>query len=203
MANLKELDLRNCSLTYLENNTFSNLVNLEKLFLSKNKFESIFSITFVNLKHLSHLDLSYNIIEDFMPFDYDPFSSFFNGLFLEEEIFEGLPSLVFLDLSHTKLKQESVRALSLLQSKVEQLSLCYTEISFIAPRMFSETNLKVIDLSGNPSLVPNLVSSWFEGLEEKLEILIFRNSSIKKLEPLKSLKKLKMLDLGKNPHLNL
>lgn len=199
MSSLKELDLRNCSLTQLDDDIFSNLLNIEKLFLSHNKFEVITSGTFSKLNRLSHLDLSYNIVDDFMPYDFDPFSSFFNGLFLDESVFENLPELVFLDLSHTKLKQESVRALSALRTKVEQLSLCYTEIPLIVPKMFSETNMKVLDLSGNPGLLSGLVASWFEGLENKLEILIFKNSSIKKLDSLINLKKLKMLDLGK-PH---
>lgn len=196
MSNLKELDLRNCSLTRLEYDIFSSLHNLEKLFLSHNMFETISSITFSNLFHLSHLDLSYNSMEEFTPFNFDPFSFYLNGLMLDETVFANLTNLVFLDLSHTKLRQESVRALSMLQSKVEQLSLCYTEIPLIAPKMFSETNLKVLDLSGNPSLTPNLDSTWFSGLELKLEILIFQDSNIKSLSALRNLKMLKMLDLG-------
>lgn len=77
-----------------------------------------------------------------------------------------------------------------------RLIRCYTDIPLIAPRMFNGTNLKVLDLSGNPALLPSLSSTWFEGLEFKMEILIFQNSNIKNIAPLRYLKKLRMLDLG-------
>lgn len=199
MQSLKELDLRNCSMTSLDYDLFDNFPNLEKLFLSHNSYKSITAKTFSNLSRLSHLDLSYNEIHpSFIPYSgADPFAFYLEGLMLDESVFAALPNLIFLDLSHTKLRQESVRALAALREKVEQISLCYTEIPLIVPRMFNNTNIKVIDLSGNPSLLPNLASSWFEGLEQKLEILIFQNSNIKNLSPLKNLKKLRMLDLGK------
>lgn len=196
MNSLKELDLRNCSLSTVEYNLFENLPVLEKLFLSHNHLDTIPAATFSNLKHLNHLDLSYNKVIEKSSSIFDPFSFYLAGLLLEENVLSNLPSLVFLDLSHSKLRQESVRALSELREKVEQLSLCYTDIPLIVPRMFSHTNLKVLDLSGNPSLIPNLSPTWFGGLEPKLEILIFQNSTIKNLAPLRNLRKLRMLDLG-------
>jgi Leucine-rich repeat (LRR) protein len=196
MSSLKELDLRNCSLNYLEYNVFDNLRNLEKLFLSHNSISVISARTFAPLYFLNHLDLSYNRMVEITPFRYDAFSVFLSGLMIEEEVFHQLPNLIFLDLSHSKLKQESIRALTRFREKIEQLSLCYTEIPLIAPFMFMFTNLKVLDLSGNPNLNSALTSTWFGGLEQKLEILIFKNSNIKVIAPLKNLKKLRMLDLG-------
>lgn len=196
MNSLKELDLRNCSLIKLDRDIFDNLPSLEKLFLSHNFLAEIESKTFLSLVRLTHLDLSYNTMDEGTSYIVDPFSFFLSGLMLEEDLFGNLTNLIFLDLSHTKLKQESVRALSALRDKVEQLSLCFTDIPLIIPRMFSGTNLKVLDLSGNPSLIPNLLSSWFSGLEQKLEILIFENSNIKNIGPFRNLKKLRMLSLG-------
>lgn len=197
MNSLKELDLRNCSLSYLEYNIFDNLRNLEKLFLSHNSLSLISTRTFAPMYFLNHLDLSYNRINEISPYMFDPFSAFLSGLMIEEEVFNQLPNLIFLDLSHSKLKQESIRALSRFREKVEQLSLCYTEIPILSPYIFMFTNLKVLDLSGNPNLNTGLTSSWFGGLENKLEILIFKNSYIKNLAPLRNLRKLRMLDLGK------
>lgn len=198
MNSLKELDLRNCSLSYLEYNTFDNLQNIEKLFLSHNLLSVITARTLRPMYFLNHLDLSYNRMVEITSYNYmiDPFTAFLSGMLIEEEVFHQLPNLVFLDLSHSKLKQESVRALARFREKLEQLSLCYTEIPLIAPFMFMFTNLKVLDLSGNPNLNTGLTSSWFGGLETKLEILIFKNSYIKNIASLRNLKKLRMLDLG-------
>lgn len=198
MSNLKELDLRNCSLTQLDNDTFANLPKLEKLFLSHNMLTELTGQTFINLHHLNHLDLSYNTEEPGTSYNSDPFSYYLSGLSLDEDVFYNLPSLIFLDLSHTKLKKESVLALSALREKVEQLSLCYTDIPLIIKEMFADTNLKVLDLSGNPGLITQLSATWFEGLEKKLEILIFENSKINILGPLRNLTKLRMLSLGES-----
>lgn len=123
MNSLKELDLRNCSLTGLDDDIFKNLPNLEKLFLSHNSLSEISAKTFSNLSHLSHLDLSYNSKMEITAYNIDPFNFYLNGLLLNEAVFTGLTNLLFLDLSHTKLRQESVRALSALGRKLEQLSL--------------------------------------------------------------------------------
>ncbi|CRL03398.1 CLUMA_CG016341, isoform A [Clunio marinus] len=200
MNNLKELDLRNCSLYELEEDLFVNLHNLEKLFLSNNNLASISPETFSSLDRLRHLDLSYNNeIQPISPYNQDPFSYYFeSGLLLHENVFKNLEKLIFLDLSHTKLRMESVRSLAGLGEKVEQLSLCYTEIPLIVGNMFQSTNLKVLDLSGNPTLTPSLNETWFGGLEPKLEILVIRNANIKSPLPFINLKKLRMLDLGNN-----
>lgn len=198
MKSLKELDLRNCSISYFEYNIFDNLLNLEKLFLSHNSLSVISTRTFSTMHFLSHLDLSYNRIVEITPYSIDPFSLFLSGLSIDEDVFSKLPNLMFVDLSHSKLKQESVRALSKFKGKLEQLSLCYTEIPLITPSMFMQTNLKVLDLSGNPNLNKDLSFSWFDGLETKLEILIFKDSNIKNTGPLTNLKRLRMLDLGQS-----
>lgn len=197
LSNLRELDLRNCSITYLEHDVFDNLPSLEKLYLSYNKILNISSDSFSSLTRLNHLDLSYNKQEVFTPYGIvDPFELYLSGLLLEENLFQNLPYLIFLDLSHTKLKQESLRALQWLPKRMEQLSLCYTDIPLIIPGMFSSTNLKVLDLSGNTGLISGMLPSWFGGLEDKLEILIFRRTNLKHIGAIRNLRALRMLDLG-------
>lgn len=118
-------------------------------------------------------------------------------MILDPEIFTNLKRLMFLDLSHTKLSEGSVQALLGLQPALEQLSLCYTEISELIPAMFENKNIKVLDLSGNPQLYKNLHPYHLSGLET-LEILVFRNSSIENISLLSSLERLRMLDLSNN-----
>lgn len=197
MSNLRELDLRNCSISYLEHDVFDNLPSLEKLFLSHNKILNITSDTFTSLGRLNHLDLSYNQQELFSPYGIsDPFEIYLSGMLLGEDLFQNLPHLIFLDLSHTKLKQESLRALQWLPKRMEQLSLCFTDIPLIMPGMFSSTNLKVLDLSGNTGLISGLSHTWFSGLEDKLEILIFGKTNLKHISAMRNLRALKMLDLS-------
>lgn len=197
MTSLQELDLRNCSITALETDFFDNLPNLKKIFLAHNRLSMILSGTFSRLEHLQHLDLSYNIFEAAAAYgQQDPFSVILSGLYLDEDVFYGLRSLIFLDFSYTKLNYSSIRALAYLGNIFEQLSLCYTEIPLITPRLFYNTNLKVLDLSGNPNLISSMNPTWFEGLENKLEIMVFRNSNLKNFTSLGSLRKLRMLDLG-------
>lgn len=159
---------------------------------------------FAGLSNLYHLDISYNTATQVKETSgygiVDPFSVYFeDGLWIDGDSFETMQNLTFLDFSHSKLKQESVKAFTTLSPKIQQLSLCYTGIPLIINRMFAETNLKVLDLSGNPSLTPNLTPASFGGLENKLEILIFQNSNLKDMTYcMRNLKKLRMLDLAKN-----
>ncbi|CAO1320875.1 unnamed protein product [Diamesa tonsa] len=203
LNNLKELDIRNCNIEYLSPNSFSNMRSLEKLFLSHNLLKELSVMMFSGLSNLYHLDISYNTATQSSGNAYaivDPFSVYFeDGLFIAGDSFESMQNLTFLDFSHSKLKQESVKAFTTLSPKIQQLSLCYTGIPLIINRMFAETNLKVLDLSGNPSLTPNLTPASFGGLENKLEILIFQNSNLKDMTYcMRNLKKLRMLDLAQN-----
>ena len=206
---MKELDIRNCTIEYLSPNSFNNLKNLEKLFLSHNLLKDLSVLMFAGLSNLYHLDISYNTAKQFVSSEseytggynnVDPFSVYFeDGLWIDGDSFLSLQNLTFLDFSHSKLKQESVKAFTALSPKIQQLSLCYTGIPLIIKRMFADTNLKVLDLSGNPSLTPNLTPDSFGGLENKLEILIFQNSNLKAMTYcMRNLRKLRMLDLAQN-----
>jgi Leucine-rich repeat (LRR) protein len=127
--------------------------NLKKLYLSHNNFVSIPSHIFGHMTYLAHLDLSYQNAIITTPNSYvprDPYITITEGLLLPEDLFYRLDNLLFLDLSHTKLLASSVKAFTMLGAKLQQLSLCYTSLPIIGRKMFSNTNLKVLDISGNP-----------------------------------------------------
>lgn len=194
MLTLKELDLRNCSIDSLDEDIFRNLPQLEHLFMAHNLFKRVASSAFMYLSKLTHLDISYN---NYYRESIEP-NIINDGLFLPEYAFQNLSELFFLDFSHTKLLTESVKAFSSLGAKMEQLSLCYTDISAIAPSMFQHTNMKVLDLSGNQDLSKTLHHSAFYGLEDRLEVLVFGESNLKHLRYFKNLAKLRMMDLRNN-----
>lgn len=191
MTDLKELDLRGCYITAIQYDYFHSLPALEKLFLSHNFINEIKYEAFAPLTHLRHLDLSYN------NYGNNPLSFIGTGLQLDENLFINLNQLMFLDLSHSKLSNSSVKALYNLQHDIEQLSLCYTELTHLLPNMFQNTSIKVIDLSGNSELYENLTPENFIGLEH-LEILVFRNASFEDFSVISMLTRLRMLDLRFN-----
>lgn len=196
MQSLLELDLRSCSIMTLRDDVFSNLPDLQKLFLSNNLLMSIDSEAFKGLTNLKHLDLSYNIHTPQR--NADQFTEYFSGLEISDGTFKILPNLTFLDISHTKITQQSVKSLCTLNTKMQQLSLCYTGIPFLIDGMFSKSNLNILDLSGNRNLVSFLDYRSFDGLKETLEILVFKNSSLKIIEYFSCLYKLRLLDLSYN-----
>ena len=193
MRTLKELDLRNCSIDSLDDNIFRNIPRLEHLFMGHNLFKNIASSAFKYLSKLTHLDISYN---NYYKGSKEPVID--DGLYLPNNAFQNLSDLFFLDFSHTKLLPGSINAFSSLGSKLEQLSLCYTEITTITPSMFDGTNIKVLDLTGNLFLSKSLRLNSFNGLENKLEVLVFGEANLKHPWYFKNLTSLKMLDLSDN-----
>lgn len=193
MTDLKELDLRDCRIAAIQYDYFHNLIALEKLFLSHNLITEITYEAFAPLTLLRHLDLSYNNYF----YGNNPLSTLSPRLRIDEKLFTNLKKLMFLDLSHSKLTNSSVLALYNLQHDIEQLSLCYTEITYLMPSMFQNKSIKVIDLSGNAELYENLQPDNFIGLE-LLEILVFRNARFNDLSVISSLNHLRMLDLRYN-----
>lgn len=200
MNRLRELDLRACKITYLDVNIFKNVTNLTKLFLSGNNIISITSNAFEHLTNLIHLDLSYNngttVITGYRATDI--YESFMGGLELPNDVFIYLQQLRVLDLSHTKITGSSAIALNCLGPKLEQLSLCHTGIQILIPQTFTKSNLRVLDISGNPAITSNMEPNIFEGLENKLEILFFKYSNVKSLAFLNYLQTLTILSLKGN-----
>lgn len=200
LGQLKELDLRNCKITLIQEDAFTNMQSLQKMYLSNNNLISLSGQIFASVQNLVHLDLSYNAIEySLTNFYTNPFERFTRGLVVEESAFAELTNLKFLDFSHTRLEPSSMKSFVYLPSKLEQLSLCYTGVIMIGLGMFQRTpNLKVLDLSGNSPLTGNMDHNTFDGLQSTLEILAFENSSVKHLDWLGNLNSLKMLKLNDN-----
>lgn len=191
MTNLLELDLRNCHMTGLKSSYFYNLPSLFRLFVSHNYFTTINADDIHSLGNLQHLDISYNLI----PPNY---TQIYDGLLLEEELFKRLPRLMFLDLSYSKLNNNSVRALRHLGPAITQLSLCHTDLKTLEIDTFYNTGLKVLDLSGNKELYKHLTTDHFQDLVDKLEILVFRDAQANDKDLFTYLKTLRMLDLRNN-----
>ncbi|CAG9799599.1 unnamed protein product [Chironomus riparius] len=191
MTNLLELDLRNCHMTGLKSSYFYNLPSLFRLFVSHNYFTTINADDIHSLGNLQHLDISYNHI----PPNY---TQVYDGLLLEDELFKRLPRLMFLDLSYSKLNNNSVTALRHLGPTLTQLSLCHTELKTLEIDTFYNTGLKVLDLSGNKELYEHLTINHFNYLVDKLEILVFRDAEVSDKDLFTYLQTLRMLDLRNN-----
>uniref|UniRef100_A0A336LB50 CSON006589 protein n=1 Tax=Culicoides sonorensis TaxID=179676 RepID=A0A336LB50_CULSO len=206
LLKLHTLDLRYCEVEYLETGAFANLISLDKLILSYNKIRTIDLGSFYKYNQLHHLDLSYNFVETEEDVEennsterMEPFRSLIDGLYLKSHLFSRyLKRLRFLDLSHTKLHAFSGIALAYLGTEVEQLSLCYTQIPIIAEKMFQDTNLRVLDLTGNQGLATTFTNTSLAGIEDKLEIFSFENAYVKHIHWISQLKQLQILKLRRN-----
>lgn len=201
LPRLLELDLRNCRIYVLNINTFENLPGLQRLYMAHNQFSYMSPGTFRYVPHLVHLDMSHNEIVPLgggSELSKDPFSAMENGLYLPDDIFAKMSDLLFIDMSFTKIGTTSARAFSALPSRLQLLSLCYTSLPILSPGMFNGTNLRVLDISGNPTLAYNLQTNSLDGLENTLSILAVENSNIKSLECFCRLKNLRILQLRNN-----
>uniref|UniRef100_A0A1L8E3B1 Putative toll-like receptor 13 n=2 Tax=Nyssomyia neivai TaxID=330878 RepID=A0A1L8E3B1_9DIPT len=200
LEQLKELDVRRCSIEIIGNNAFMGLKNLRKLYLSHNRIIQLSSATFISLPLLMHLDVSFNTPElwETPAHMTAALERAIGGIRLASRTFEGLKKLKFLDFSHTRVEASSTNAFSHLPPLVQQLSLCHTGVQIIGYGMFNGTNLQVLDISGNPQLTSTMRANTFEGLEDKLEILSFQDSNVKHLSWLQHLPKLRMLMLRGN-----
>ncbi|XP_063698996.1 toll-like receptor Tollo [Culicoides brevitarsis] len=205
MSKLKTIDLRYCNLVSIGEGAFDGLPNLTKLILSHNLIRKVDAAAFNPKNMLYHLDMSFNSelnkmdIEDVSAEKMEPFMSLMKGLLFPVGFFsKRLKKLRFLDLSHTKLNAMSGIALSYLGSDIEQLSLCYTNIPIIAEKMFEDTDLRVLDLSGNQALPTTFSNTSLAGLEDKLEIFAFENAYVKHIHFIGKLRNLQILKLHQN-----
>ena len=166
---------------------FNKLFSLEYLYLAYNQIKQLIGQPFP--KNLIHLDLSYNKdINQTIP----------DELEMKFDAFLDLEGLQTLDLSYTRIESQGVSALAHLPRNLSRISLCYaqlpaTSVSFILNNNF---NVKLLDLSGNPSLV--LTAAMFDAFSDTLEDLFVRDSNVKNLDWTRPLANLKHLNLYDN-----
>lgn len=163
--------------------------SLSSLYLSENKISYISSFAFAKLTNLVHLDLSQNMAVEQ------------NGnrvvlAWESEDIFSYLPNLRSLDLSHTRLAQNSADVFRSLGEHVQRLSVCFTGLNSLRPNNFMGTNLKYLDLSGNFGLIGDPRS--LNGLQDTLQVLYADSVGLKSLESLINFKELEVLRLSHN-----
>jgi len=145
------------NMVVLENDSFSNLPNLESLDLSNNVLEVIGEDAFRGLSELKSLDLSYNSLRSLNPdifnhieglesllLEYNPI----NGL--PDALFAGLTSLKTLDLTNLRLKTLHEDIFNDLN--IEDLRLVHNQLEVLPTKALFKLEhcLKKLDLSGNP-----------------------------------------------------
>jgi len=152
MPKLEELDLSKCSIYYIEKDTFGAMPHLKSLLLSHNqlvRFSTLNSPFF----QLLYLDLSYNPMK------------------LDTLNLTSFPNLKTLDLSYTNGRRIFKNTFQTLSTKLKKLSICYSELSYIADNAFINLyKLKVLDLQGNRKLGKHLSMGTFNGLTSLEEL---------------------------------
>nr|XP_049707245.1 toll-like receptor 13 isoform X1 [Helicoverpa armigera] len=187
--NLKELDLRSCSIQTLEKNLFRGMPNLTALYIGENEIHFISSSAFYGLRNLVHLDFSRN----------EAFDENGNPKNLATDdylVFNYLESLVSLDLSHTKLTLRNLGMLKSLGKSVRSLSLCDTGLTVLQDGIFNSTSLHVLDLSRNSGILNN--QRPLRGLEDTLLALYAREVNLQRIDQFQNFSNLLVLQLAGN-----
>lgn len=145
MTQLKELDLRQCRINYIERGTFDKMPNLEKLFISHNSIENLQDAWASEKPKITVLDLSYNsagaISSLITTFDVKTENNF--AIFEELEILD-LTNGVYANIENL---------ISGLGSKLKGLSICNTGVKNLTEAMFYNLNeLVALDMSFNENI---------------------------------------------------
>lgn len=182
---------------HITRDTFQNISNLRNLHMSHNKISVLLSDTFYHVPLLQYLDLSYtNTFEYSSMSTLEAIKTLLYGLRIQQTTFKYLANIMYLDLSHTKITRDSAVAFSHLTEKLKFMSLCYTAFPMIG-KLFRNTALVGLDLSGNAAAAFNILDDAFEGVSE-LKVLYFELSNLKNISWLKSLTNLQVLGVAGN-----
>ncbi|CAH0712829.1 unnamed protein product, partial [Brenthis ino] len=185
--NLKELDLRSCSIQAIGNYSFQRMPRLQSLFLGENEIHYIEANVFNGLTSLKHLDLSRN-------YAYDE-NGMLKGLQIDsQDILENI-NLESLDLSLTNFGQRNVDVIKSIEHSVIRMSLCYSGISRIREDVFSFKRLKYLDVSGNREICS---FNFLRSFEQTLEVLYAEDVGMKNMEGFINFTKLEILKLTNN-----
>ncbi|XP_076277554.1 podocan-like protein 1 [Lasioglossum baleicum] len=150
-------------------------VAIKKLVLRANQITKIDDAAFMKLINLTELDLSHNNLSAenlkppafqgrFSPRYYEPLTNLttlslaYNNLHsLHQDLFEHMPNLKVLDLSHNLFEQIDQRTLLAITTllNLEELNFSYCGLKSIPPTfLYSLRYLKKLNLSGNQITVP-------------------------------------------------
>ncbi|CAD7005898.1 unnamed protein product [Ceratitis capitata] len=197
---LMELDISNCHIENIAQEAFRNITGIRKLFMSRNKMNTIPQDAFNLLSQLEYLDLAYTNLLDFdYQLPHPTLAAAVNliyGVKIQSSAFRKLKKLKYLDMSHTQITRTSAMAFAHLGSSLEYMSLCYTSFPLIGNALFKKTRLIGLDLSGNP--YTSFVDDAFESIADTLQYLFFEGSNIKELGWLKHLVNARVLGLARN-----
>lgn len=154
------LDLSSNNLTAIREDEFSTaqLINLQKVFLSRCSLKTLHRSAFRNLINLVDLDLSYNLLS-FVPshtFEFIPLLTELklNGnpiTSVRNNSFKSVPHLNKLDLSECKIAYIELNAFVKLENSLEWLKLSRNRMNNIrGDSVMILGNLKGLELAGNP-----------------------------------------------------
>ncbi|XP_013176709.1 PREDICTED: toll-like receptor 6 [Papilio xuthus] len=179
--NLRELDLRLCGITELEDGIFSNMINLDKLYLGENNIYTISERTFRGLMRLRHLDIS----------------RIDGGIhFGDVNVFTGMESLNALDLSFTKLAQRDLLALRAATRSLQTLSICHSGLSNLGTNFFSNTSIRFLDVSGNSNIFDDIGA--LRGLESSSQVIYAGDVALRHMRVFENLTSLEILRVSNN-----
>lgn len=187
--NLKELDLRACSIQVLGPNLFQGMRKLSALYIGENEIHFIDATAFQGLENLVRLDFSRN----------QAFDENGNPKNLATDnyyTFQHLKSLVSLDMSYTKLTQRNLGMIKSLGKSLRSLSLCETGLKNLTEDIFSSTSIQVLDVSSNNGIL-NL-NRALRGLEKSLVVLYAQEVGLQTLDIFQNFTNLMILQLANN-----
>ncbi|KAJ8706365.1 hypothetical protein PYW08_010991 [Mythimna loreyi] len=187
--NLKELDLRACSIQVLGPNLFRGMSRLTSLYIGENEIYFIDATAFYGLKRLVHLDFSRNKAFD----ENGNPKNLITGSYFA---FQHLESLVSLDMSYTKLMQRNLGMIKSLGKSLKSLSICETGLNNLTEDIFMTTSLQILDVSRNNGILN--VNKALRGLEQNLVILNAQEIGLQSFDIFRNFTKLMILQLGNN-----
>lgn len=186
--NLKELDLRSCSIQALGNHSFQRMPALQYLYLGENIIHYIEANTFNSLTALRHLDLSRNHARDA---DDIPKDIRIDTM----DLFKNI-NIESLDLSFTHLGLRNIDMIKSVEHSVVRMSLCYTGLIKIREDHIVFKKLKYLDVSGSIEILYS--TNFLRSLRDTLEVLYAEGVGMKNMNNFHGFSKLEVLKLTSN-----
>jgi Leucine-rich repeat (LRR) protein len=184
------LDVTNKALKCLENDLFVKYPNVNQIYMTSNSINIIPDNFFNGLTGLKTIDLSYNSQLEQLPCDFfksQPslesisVNNMNNLVFDDENIFQGLTNLQFLNLENNLMSYISPKLLRD-QINLKTLKLFNNKLFTLDSTFFqSLANLELLGLSSNS--FTSLPSGFFSGLV-KIKSIRMKNNAISYIEPL-------------------